>query len=59
MIVGEEDIDVPTFQKVFNCPNVQEYKQMISTGVAVEFNTEHKYGHLVNQFVEWLRGTKE
>lgn len=59
-IVGEDDIDIPTFQKVFNCPNVQEYKQIISANsTGVELNLDHKYGHLVNQFVEWLRSTKE
>jgi len=57
--VGEEDIDIPTMQKVFNCAHLEEYKQIIAAGGSVELNTSHKYGHLINQFVEWLRGTKE
>jgi len=57
--VGEEDIDIPTLQKVFNVGSLEEYKQIVGAGGSVELNTSHKYGHLINQFVEWLRGTKD
>jgi len=42
-VVGEDDLDQSTFQKIFSCESVEEYKKMAYDNVnSIEFNTDEK-----------------